>query len=67
MHAFNCKGSVVLEARDMYVLFLMIYAFAFKGEEAMCCMEIDHKKYVNIGKIVQFLEFSSEMRFRRTD
>eukprot|EP00794_Sanderia_malayensis_P002215 gene2214-2520_t len=58
MHAFNSEGPVVLKAKDTDILILIIYAFALKGQETMWCMQIDHNKYVNIGKIVQFLGVS---------
>ena len=37
----------------------MIYAYTLKKPEAIWCMQIDHNKYVNVGKIAQLLDEST--------
>ena len=59
LHAFNSEGSVIVKAKDMDILILMIYAYALKKPEAIWCMQIDHNKFVNVGKIAQFLNEST--------
>ena len=59
LHAFNSEGSVIVKAKDMDILILVIYAYALKKPEAIWCMQIDHNKFVNVGKIAQFLNEST--------
>ena len=59
LHAFNSECSVIVKAKDTDILILMIYAYALKKPEAIWCMQIDHNKFVNVGKIAQFLDEST--------
>ena len=59
LHAFNSEGPVIVKAKDTNILTLMMYAYALKKPEAIWCMQIDHNKFVNVGKIAQFLDEST--------
>eukprot|EP00794_Sanderia_malayensis_P014979 gene14979-16522_t len=39
----------------------MIYAFAVKQPQSEWCMQVDHDKFISIGKIVQFLGISTAL------
>ena len=40
----------------LFYFVLMIFAFTFKNRKCFCSMVIDHNKYINIGKVVKYLE-----------
>ena len=56
LHTFISEGPVIVKAKDTDILILMIYAYTLKKPEAIWCMQIDHNKYVNVGKITQLLD-----------
>ncbi len=62
LHAFNSDCSVIVKAKDTDILILMIYAFALRKPEAIWCMQIDHNKFVNVGKIAQLLDESTSLQ-----
>jgi len=59
LHAFNSESPVIVKAKDTNILILMIYAYALNKSEAIWWMQIDHNKFVNVGKIAQFLDESA--------
>ena len=61
LHAFLSDGPVIIKAKDTDVLILTVYAFALKQPQADWCMQIDHKQFISIGKIVQFLGITTAL------
>jgi len=59
LHAFNSEGPIIVKAKDTDILILMIYAYALKKSEAIWCMQVDHNKFVNVGKIAKFFDEST--------
>lgn len=52
---------MIIKAKDTDIFILMIYAFAVKQPQSEWCMQVDHDKFISIGKIVQFLGISTAL------
>eukprot|EP00794_Sanderia_malayensis_P014978 gene14978-16521_t len=63
LKAFKPPSScpVIIKAKDTDIFILMIYAFAVKQPQSEWCMQVDHDKFISIGKIVQFLGISTAL------
>jgi len=56
LHASKENMDVVIVSKDTDVLILMIWAFAKLKIKKKWYLKYDHKKFVDVGKIVEFLD-----------